>query len=278
MTRPVLRAILVTAIVGAVLLGLLWSLQRRLIYFPDRTQPPPAASVLSGARDVSFPTADGLRLSAWLVPPRTDDRRTAVLVAPGNGGNRAGRAPLASALAGRGFTVLLLDYRGYGANPGSPSEAGLAHDVRAAWTYLTVSFPPGRVILFGESLGAAVAAGLAARLCGAGSTPPGGLVLRSPFTSLAAVGREHYPLLPVAALLRDRYDVSGDIAAVSVPTAVIYGTADTIVPARQSAEVARRAGNAVRTTGVPGADHNDPSLLAGSAVVDAVLAVAVGEG
>jgi pimeloyl-ACP methyl ester carboxylesterase len=277
---------MVVVIVVAVVLGLLWSLQRRLIYFPDPAQPPPAAAVLPGGQDVALRTDDGLRLGAWLVPPQRADRRAAVLVAPGNAGNRRDRRSLAVALAAEGFTVLLLDYRGYGGNPGSPSEAGLALDARAAWDHLTgaAGFAPERVILFGESLGAAVAAGLASRLGRAesgppppaGSTPttPGGLVLRSPFTSLAAVGRAHYPLLPVATLLRDRYDVLAAVAAVTAPTAIVYGTADTVVPATQSAAVATRAGNAVRTIAVAGVDHNDAALVAGPHVVEAVLTVA----
>ena len=173
-----------------VVVSVLWSLQRRMIYFPDPAAP---ASPPAGVREVELTTSDGLRLAAWLAAPTGADARIAVLVAPGNAGNRRDRLPLAAALAGEGLSVLLLDYRGYGGNPGSPSEAGLARDVRAGWAYLTgpASFPAGRVVLFGESLGAAVVAELATEVA------PAGLVLRSPFESLAAVGREHYPLLPV---------------------------------------------------------------------------------
>ena len=95
--------------------------------------------------------------------PATADRRLAVLLAPGNGGNRAGRLGLARALAGHGLTVLLMDYRGYGGNPGSPSEEGLAADVRAAWAHLVrvQGFPAGRILYLGESLGGAVVTRLA---------------------------------------------------------------------------------------------------------------------
>jgi uncharacterized protein len=274
MGRRGVRAFVATAIVVAVVLGLLWSLQRRLIYFPNREPPSATTADRAGARAVALDTSDGLRLAAWLIPPVRGDRGVGVLVAPGNGGNRQGRLPLAAALAAEGFHVLLLDYRGYGGNPGRPSETGLARDARAGWEHLTATegLPPHRVILFGESLGGGVVTALAADLCTAGP-PPGGLVLRSPFTSLAAVGREHYPLLPVGLLLRDRYDVLGAIPRICAPVAVVYGTADTIVPAAQSAEVAR-AGKAVRVSAVPGADHNDPALLYGPEVVRAVIAVA----
>src|SRR3954464_12655567 len=104
--------------------------QRNLIYFPDASSVPPAAEVIDGARDVTLHTEDGLDLGAWFVPAahgrRVPDLRMAVLVAPGNAGNRADRADWAEELRSRGLAVLLMDYRGYGGNPGSPSEEGLA--------------------------------------------------------------------------------------------------------------------------------------------------------
>jgi fermentation-respiration switch protein FrsA (DUF1100 family) len=265
--RPLAGWALVGLLVVALLLGALWLLQRRLVYFPDRSVPPPAGEVLPGARDVTLRTADGLSLAAWLVPPRAGvpDRRTAVLVAPGNGGNRAGRAPLAAALADRGLTVLLMDYRGYGGNPGRPTEDGLARDADAARRYLLAAgFAPDRLLYYGESLGAAVAVALAV------AHPPAGLVLRSPFTDLAAVGEEHYPLLPVRLLARDRFPVADLVARVDAPTVVILGTADSIVPPAQSRAVARRAAGPARVVTVDGADHNDAALLSGERLVDAV--------
>lgn len=254
--------------------GVLWSMQRRLIYFPDRAAPPPADAVLPGSRDVDVTTGDGLRLAAWLVPPREPPGRAAVLVAHGNGGHRRDRVALADALSRRGLTVLVLGYRGYGGNPGAPSEAGLALDARAGWAYLIgAGFAPGRIILFGESLGGGVVTGLAADLPDAG-TRPGGLVLRSPFVSLAAVGRAHYPFLPVGALLRDRYPVAEQLSRISVPTVVVYGTADTIVPPEQSRAVADRAASLVAAVAIDGADHNDTALAAGPATVDAVVTLA----
>jgi uncharacterized protein len=259
-------AFLTVLVLLLVVVSVLWSLQRRMIYFPDRVAPPQPPA---GVRDVELTTSDGLRLAAWLAAPTATDAHIAVLVAPGNAGNRRDRLPLASAFAREGHTVLLLDYRGYGGNPGSPSEAGLARDVRAAWAYLTgpASFPAGRVVLFGESLGAAVVSELATEVA------PAGLVLRSPFESLAAVGREHYPLLPVALLLRDRFPVAEDVGRVTAPTTVVYGTADSIVPPGHSRTVFARAANPVRALAVDGADHNDPALTAGPEVVAAVRTI-----
>jgi uncharacterized protein len=251
------------------LVGLAWGLQRHLVYLPDAGPVPPAASVLPGARDVGLDTEDGHRLAAWFLPGEAPDA-PAVLVANGNGGHRGLRAPLAAALHDAGLAVLLFDYRGYGGNPGIPSEAGLALDVRAARAFLLeeAGVPADRLLYLGESLGAAVVTELATE------HPPAGLVLRSPFVDLASVGAEHYPFLPVRALLRDRYPVAEHVATIQVPTTVVHGGADSIVPPGQSRAVADAAAVLHRVVEVPGADHNDRVLLDGREVVDAVVELA----
>jgi len=272
-SMPWLRLVAIVLGVVLVLVGLLWMFQRRLIYLPDPLPVPPAATVLPGASDVMLHTTDGLDLGAWYRPASTGSCRPTVIVASGNAGNRQSRAPLAKALAGHGFGVLLLDYRGYGGNPGSPSEAGPALDIRAARSFLIrVGISDRELIYFGESLGGAVVTDLALE------HPPAGLLLRSPFTELAAVGQQHYPFLPVRLLLRDRFPVLESIARIAVPTTVIYGTSDSIVPAQQSRAVADHAGGPTEVVVVPGAGHNDRVLLAGSAVIDAVVALAIRAG
>ncbi|MEU8246703.1 alpha/beta hydrolase [Nonomuraea sp. NPDC048916] len=255
------RTLVVVLVVVAVLIGLLWVFQRRLIYLPDGEAVPPAAEVIPGARDVSFTTDDGIRLGAWFVP---GDHDVTVLIAGGNAGNRLHRAPLARALAAHGLPVLLIDYRGYGGNPGDPTEEGLFLDVLAARRFVGDS----RVVYFGESLGAAVMTRLAAE------RPPDGLVLRSPFTDLAAAGQVNYPYLPVRPLLRDRFPLAEQISAVRAPTTILYGAGDTIVPPRLSRAVAEAAGGEVTLVEVPGAGHNDPVLLDGPRVVGAVVDLA----
>ena len=248
---------------------MLWALQRQLIYFPDATPVPPAATVIAGAQDVTLHTTDGLELGAWFVPETGPvDTGMAVLVAPGNGGNRAGRAGFARELSRRGLGVLLVDYRGYGGNPGSPSEDGLAADADAAGAALTkLGYAPQRTIYFGESLGSGVVAALQVR------HPPAGIVLRSPFTELADVAAYHYPWLPVRALLRDRFPVIEHLAASHVPITVIYGDRDSVVPALLSARVADQASALVERVVIEGADHNDPVMF-GPRVADAVARLA----
>ena len=192
----------------------------------------------------------------------------AVLVAPGNGGNREGRAGLAEELSDRGLAVLLMDYRGYGGNPGSPTEEGLAADAFAATEALeALGYPPERTIYFGESLGTGVVAALQVL------RPPAGMVLRSPFTELADVGAHHYPLLPVRLLLRDRFPVVEHLSSSQVPVTVIYGDHDTVVPSALSARVADAASSLVERTVISGADHNDPVMF-GPRVAEAVVRLA----
>jgi fermentation-respiration switch protein FrsA (DUF1100 family) len=253
-----------------VLLGLVWGFQRRLIYFPDARPVPAAGTVLPGARDVTLHTSDGLELGAWLVPPREPSLGVTVLVANGNGGDRAGRAAFAEALSARGLQVLLFDYRGYGGNPGAPTEYGLDRDVRAARAFLVdeAGVHPDRLVYFGESLGTAVVTRLAA------SQPPAGLVLRSPFVDLASVGRVHYPFLPVELLLRDRFELGEHLSRVETPVTVVFAGRDEIIPPSQSRAVAERARSLRRLVVVEGARHNDPELFTGPAVVDAVVDMA----
>jgi fermentation-respiration switch protein FrsA (DUF1100 family) len=254
------RAVIVIVLIVVLMAALMWTFQRKLIYFPDTMHP----ALAPGATEISFPTSDGLTLHSWLVPAVGPPNGISVLVAHGNGGNRAGRMPLATALAATGFSVLLLDYRGYGGNPGSPTEQGLIADAQAARSFLG----SGPVIYFGESLGTGVVTALAL------SNPPLALVLRSPFTSLADAGSVHYPFLPIHILGRDKFPVLTQIAAINVPTVVIFGTNDTIVPAGQSRLVAASAAGPVTIVEVPGADHNDRVLLDGPDLIAAITSFA----
>lgn len=271
MARGVLVTTASVALLGALVVGPAWALQRRLIYFPSAAAPA-VASVLPGAREVTLHTDDGLALRAWWLPAGATPA-PAVLVANGNAGDRSLRAPLATAVASRGISVLLFDYRGFGGNPGSPTEDGLSLDAAAARRFLAErdGVRRDRIVYFGESLGAAVVTRLAVE------QPPAGLVLRSPFVDLAAVGQAHYPFLPVRALLKDRYPLRDTLRGVRVPVTVVYGSADSIVPPEQSRAVADAAPTLRRLVEVRGADHNDLVLLDGPQVVDAIVEVATGE-
>ncbi|WP_410652169.1 alpha/beta hydrolase [Amycolatopsis sp. cmx-4-54] len=259
MRKKGLIALAVAVTIVGVVFGGAFAFQRKLIYLPEAGPLATAADVLPGGRDVTLTTSDGLSLASWYFP--VAGAKAAVLVAAGNAGNRSYRVPIARALTARGLSVLLLDYRGYGGNPGEPSEDGLALDVRAAQDFL-VREAGTPLIYFGESLGSAVVTELAVE------RPPSALVLRSPFVDLASVGQRHYPFLPVRWLLRDVFPTRDNVARVKAPVTVVYGASDSIVPAEQSRAVARAAG--AEAIEVPGADHNDPALSDGPELIGAI--------
>ena len=254
------------AVVAAVL-ALIWTAQRRLIYFPADGVPPPGEIGLTGVEPVTFETTDGIELRGWFLAASASSPRVTVLVFNGNAGNRAYRAPLAAALQRHGLQVLLVDYRGYGGNPGTPTEDGLALDGRAARAYLAgrPDVDASRLVYFGESLGTAVAVGLAAEY------PPAALVLRSPFTSLTDVGRHHYPFLPVRLLLRDRFAAIDQIQRTRAPLLVIAGGHDRIVPIEYSRRLYDAAVAPKTLLVLPNADHNDEELLAGEEMIQAIV-------
>ncbi|PSK88747.1 hypothetical protein CLV63_12933 [Murinocardiopsis flavida] len=267
---PFALAGIVVLVVLVLLIGTVVLAQRSLVFLPDTGTPAPAGRLVEGASDTAFRTGDGLELGAMLVPARpAADTGMAVLVAPGNGGNRADRAGTARALSDAGFTVLAFDYRGYGGNPDSPSEDGLAEDARSARRHLLeeTGLRPDRLLYFGESLGTAVVTRLAAE------QPPAGLLLRSPFPSLADLARVHYPYVP-GALLRDRFALAEHLAEVRAPVTVVYGDADTIVPPRLSERVAAVDGPDIERVVISGAGHNDPVMFTGDEVVGSLRALA----
>ena len=257
-----LRALVWTVGGAVALLAMLWTFQRRLIYLPGRDVLP-IEDVLPGWLETTVTTSDGERLGVWHIPP-TIDEAAEVIVFNGNAGTRAGRSALGEALASRGYGVVLFDYRGYGDSTGSPSEHGLAMDAEAILEFAAGVAPHSPVVYYGESLGAGVAIQLAA------DEPPDALVLRSPFTSLADVARVHYPF-PLGWLLRDRYPSESTITGLDVPTLVIAGSADAIVPTSQSRRIYAAAPRPKTLAIIEGAGHNDFALLAGAELVESTV-------
>lgn len=261
-----MRTLIASVFVLCALVAILWTQQRRLIYFPFGAVPDPESVGLTRIETVSIRTSDDLTLGGWLVGA-ADKAPFTVIVFNGNAGNRGYRAGLATALARRGFAVLLFDYRGYGGNPGTPSEEGLARDARAARDYLRSrpDVDPDRIVYFGESLGTAVATTLAVEF------PPSALILRSPFTSLEDVGRHHYPFLPVRWLLQDRFATVDRIRRLAAPLLVIAGDRDRIVPTALSRRLYESANEPKALRIVRGADHNDAALAEGEGMVESIV-------
>ncbi len=174
--------------------------------------------------DLRLETADGLAIAAWYVP-RADSPH-ALLFLHGNSDNLSDLVPTLRFFHRMGFNTLAIDYRGYGASPGRPSERGTYLDAEAAWRHLLGDrgFPADRIVVLGRSLGGGVAAWLASR------HRPAALVLESTFSSLVSLARECYPYLPVGLLLRHRYPTIERIPAIRSPILVVHSREDEVVP------------------------------------------------
>jgi fermentation-respiration switch protein FrsA (DUF1100 family) len=171
--------------------------------------------------EVALSTPDGLSLFSWYC--RAQERQPTVLILHGNAGNIDGRMPLAQQFMTSGFGVFLLEYRGYGSNPGSPTEAGLYDDARAAMQFLQKQgVPLEQIVIYGESLGTAVATQVASEFAVCA------VVLQSPFTSITNLAHLHYPWLLIKP--RDKFDSLSRITKVHAPLLVLHGNADTLVP------------------------------------------------
>jgi fermentation-respiration switch protein FrsA (DUF1100 family) len=260
---------LVAAALGVVLtLGgagaALWAFQDRLIYFPDPTPPPPPAAMgLGRLQEMRLSTADGLDILAWQLPAARADAPV-LLYLHGNGGSLAHRAGRARQFEALGWGALFVQWRGYGGNPGQPSEAGLTEDARAGLRALQAAgVPAPRTVIWGESLGT----GLAIRLAAEEPSAMAAVILESPYTSLLALARLHYPLLPAGLLLRDRYDSLSRIPAVQAPVLIVQGARDTLVPPAMGREIAAAARAPIELWEAPGAGHNE--LGAAGAVEEA---------
>lgn len=248
---PVAR---LTAIVATLLLLLyaaaavaLFAFQRSLIFSGDKTDLEPAQLGLREASVHHVRTLDGVQLVAWFV--RGTGKYLAIYF-HGNGASLSGRASRISDLTRIGFSVLAIDYRGYGGSGGSPSELGLRQDADAAYEYASsLGFAPQRTVLYGESLGSGVAVELASRKAVAG------LILDAPFSSLADVAADRYWMFPVRLLMRDPFRSDLAIRRIKAPILVVHGAADQIVPIRYGKRLSALGGDAVSFVPVEGAGH-----------------------
>lgn len=210
--------------------GTLWALQRQLLFLPDRTLPDTALAGVPEMTAVRLHTADGLKLLAWWRPPAKD--AVTILYLHGNGGNIGYRGERIRPFLDHGMGVLLASWRGYGGNPGSPSEQGLLDDARAALDFLRgQDIAPCRTVVYGESLGTTVAVRLAFEQAATGD-PMAAVVLEAPLSSVADVASYHYPWVPVGLLLKDRFEATAYVNRISAPLLVVHGERDAVVPIR----------------------------------------------
>jgi len=248
-------------------------MDRHFIFFPDRfLEATPAAAGLP-FEDVTFTATDGVRLHGWFIPaPKTETasgaRPFTLIMFHGNAGNISHRIDWAQLFRDRlGVNVFLLDYRGYGNSEGSPTENGTYLDGEAAVKIVAArpDVEASRIVYAGHSLGSAVATEVALRLV------PAGLVIESPFTSVADMAKQAIPFLPVGLLLSTRYETLKKIPKLACPLLVIHGERDETIPFEQAIRVYEAAPEPKTFFRIREAGHNDTYLAGGEAYVQAYV-------
>lgn len=235
------------------LLVFLYVAQRSFIYVPDRHMKAPEFYGVQGYDVVQVTTDDGLTLSGWYHAPATPNSPVIVYF-HGNGGSLIQRTERAKLYAQSGYGVLFGEYRGYGGNPGKPSQDGLFSDARAYIDWLRAQgIADGHIVLYGESLGTGVATYVAADY----APDVRGLILESPYTSLADIGRMRFFFVPVDLMLQDKFDTKSRIGRVTVPVLILHGRRDMIVPFKYGERVFKAANEPKSFREFPDAGHND---------------------
>lgn len=261
-------SIFVIALIGApVGFFMVRRFEASVIFHPERAALEGVWRAPKGAEEVWFRNAEGQRLYGWLFQTASQPRGGTILYAHGNGGNISYCAWVGESLAARGFDVLLFDYRGYGRSEGEPAgEQGLYADAEAAYDYLTKErgYSAGQITLYGQSLGTAAVADVAARReCGA-------LVLESGLSSAADMAAVVMPWLPrfVRGLTKNKLDTVSKLPRVRCPVLVVHGDRDTIIPVAQGRRLFEAAPEPKRLLIIEGAGHNDLSIVGGEKYID----------
>lgn len=205
----------------------LYLMQNRMVFLanmPGRELTATPEDAGFAYQDVSITTSKGVRLHGWFVPAK--QTKATVLFLHGNAGNISHRLDSIAIFRELGLDVFIIDYRGYGQSEGKPSETGTYLDARAAWEYLVNDrqIAPDEIVIFGRSLGGAVASWLAAQVA------PGAVILESSFTSAPDMAYRLYPFLPVRLLTRLKYPVKENVKSLSSPLLVVHSQQDEIIP------------------------------------------------
>lgn len=250
-----MKIVIAVAVGYMVFVSALYALQRRFMYVPGGPPEPPVEAGVPEMAAVEVTTSDGLTLLAWHA--QAPDGRPTLIYFHGNAGNLAGRAFKARQFIDAGLGVLFVEYRGYGGNPGEPTEEGLYRDGRAAFEYLKgLGSGPASWVLYGESLGSAVATQMAHDLASAG-TPAAGVILEAPFTSMLDMAQLRFPFVPTQRLVKDRFDSVSKIAVINAPLFIIHGLDDRTVPFRHGVQMFDAAEEPKSHLWVEGGGHVD---------------------
>ena len=230
----------------------LFATQRSLLYLPSREKPDLSAHEGTSLQEIGLQTEDALVLKSWFAQPSQNRDGLTVLLLHGNAGHIGHRVDKFRRILDAGYGFLLLEYRGFGGNPGKPTEAGLRLDAQSALQFLVEhGIPHDNVILYGESLGCGIAVRAASEHYFSA------VILEAPYTSIADVAQRQFWFLPVRWLVRDRYDTLAIINSITSPVVVMHGKQDDIIHVSFGKRVFEAAPEPKTAWFFEGAGHNN---------------------
>lgn len=249
------KFILTVLVFYGVLVATMYVIQRGMMYMPDTSPPSLQRGGVPDMAAATLSTEDGLVLRSWYKPAAPG--RPTLVYFHGNAGNIEIRGYKARPYLDGGYGLLLVGYRGFGGNAGSPSEEGFYADGRAALAFLESQGVARKdMVVYGESLGSGIAVHMAWEAAGA-NRPLGAVVLEAPFTAMGDVAQHHYFYLPAKWLVKDRYDSASKIAAIGVPLLIVHGEADGVVPIKFGRRLFEMAVEPKDAMWISGYGHND---------------------
>lgn len=268
-----LRTFLKRSTIAGIIAILLWTIiimifEEKFIFFPSKYPEGiyDDAHVIANLSDCWINTHDGVKLHGWFV--RTDSAIATIVMCHGNAGNISHRLEIIRRLQNTGFNILIFDYRGYGKSEGSPTEDGVYKDGLAAFDY-AMNLPDvnsKRIILWGTSLGGAVAVDIALQ------RPALGLILESAFSSAKDVARSAYPYLPVHFVIRSQLNSVEKIRKIHTPLLQIHGNNDNIIPIELGEKLFKAANEPKELYIIDGSGHNDTFIIGGMQYLERVRA------
>ncbi|MGA2603950.1 MAG: alpha/beta hydrolase [Verrucomicrobiia bacterium] len=262
-------AVLLLSLIVVFALWLRWN-EPNMIYYPDRHIDQTPDQVGFKYEDVTLTTSDGIRINGWYLPSpepanANPGATLTVLLFHGNAGNMSHRFEKLAVLRELGVDTFIIDYRGYGRSGGKPDEQGTYRDARAAYDHLIQQrkLSPRSIVVYGESLGSAVAADLATKV------NIGGLILEEAFTSVGDVGQKMFPFLPIRWLVWNKYDTLSKMPRVKVPLLIFHSRDDELFSLRHAQRLLAAANDPKQLVELRG-NHNDAFLVSASIYHDAL--------
>lgn len=258
MRKTIFLSFIILVIAGILMISFFQKIENFFLYHPHQSLESNPEGLSIKYENVQFTAKDNTKLHGWFFPPSSSDN-SVILWAHGNAGNISHR--IENILLMRknlDVGVFIFDYRGYGLSEGKPNEKGLYADMEGAYLWLSKRIPENRIVLFGRSLGAAIATKLSIEKRSSQS-----LILESPFENTIEMGKRIFPFLPLRWLMKQKFDTKAIIHSVEIPLLLLHGDKDTIVPFQQGKNLFDLASEPKQFFQIKGANHNDTFSIGG---------------